>query len=146
MTLSKLPTEDLGRLLIRALTGIVFVFHGSQKLFGLFGGYGLDATAAWMGSIGIPLPTLSALGAGTTELLGGLALLTGVATRLLSIPLTITMLVAATTAHTGFDASQGGMEYPLTLAFVVAGLGLLGPGRFTLARLLSSSQSPSQTP
>jgi putative oxidoreductase len=135
---------DLGLLLVRLMVGVVFVFHGSQKLFGAFGGYGLEATADWMGSIGIPFPLASAVAAGLAELCGGLALIAGFGQRLLAIPLTFTMLVAAST-HEGFSAASGGMEYALVLAVAVAGLGLLGPGRFAL-RLPRTSPSLAASP
>ncbi len=117
---------------MRLMVGIVFFFHGSQKLFGLFGGYGISGTAGWMESIGIPFPTLSVVLAGGAEFLGGIAFITGLCQRLLAVPLTIAMLVAAFSAHSGFDGQKGGMEYPLTLAVVAAGLGLLGPGRLAV--------------
>jgi putative oxidoreductase len=128
---------DTGLLAMRVMIGVVFVFHGAQKLFGLFGGYGIDGTAGFMDSLGIPFPTLSAVLAGGAEFFGGLALITGFGQRLMSIPLVFTMLVASLTAHSGFGAQSGGMEYPLTLAVMSAGLGLLGPGRFTLAGAFS---------
>jgi len=141
MKLTRVNTNvDLGLLLMRAMVGVVFVFHGGQKLFGLFGGYGLEATAGWMESVGIPFPMLSATLAGAAEFLGGLALITGFGARLLAIPLTITMLVASSLA-TGFDAQQGGMEYPLTLAFVAAALALTGPGRYALRWPLTERRS-----
>lgn len=127
--------HDLALLAIRLMTGTVFLFHGSQKLFGLFGGYGVEGTAGWMESLGIPFPVASTLAAGATELIGGAALVTGFGQRLLVAPLALTMLVGALTAHAGaFDASAGGMEYPLTLAVIVVALGLLGPGRLALGR------------
>jgi len=127
--------HDLALLSIRLITGAAFLFHGSQKLFGLFGGYGIEGTAGWMESLGIPFPVASTIAAGSAELIGGAALVTGFGQRLLAAPLAFTMLVAAFTAHAGaFDASAGGMEYPLTLAVVVAALGLLGPGRLALGR------------
>ena len=126
--------NDLARLAMRLMLAAIFLFHGSQKLFGFFGGYGIEGTAGWMESIGIPFPTASTVLVASTELVGGLALLTGLGQRLLSIPLAISMLVAAFTAHaTGFDNTAGGMEYPLSLAVSAAALGLLGPGRFRLA-------------
>lgn len=129
-------TPDSGLLAIRLMIGWVFIFHGSQKLFAWFGGGGIDGTAQFMNNLGIPLPTLSALAAGGTEFVGGLALLTGLFLRWVSAPLAFTMLVAAFTAHWGaFAVTAGGMEYPLTLAVIVAGLGLIGPGRFTAASL-----------
>jgi len=132
---------DLALAALRLMTGSVFLFHGSQKLFGLFGGHGLEGTAGWMGSLGIPFPAVSATLAGGTELLGGLALVTGLGLRLLSAPLAFTMLAGAFTAHSGFDATAGGMEYPLTLAVVALALGLAGPGRFALRVSHSSTQA-----
>ena len=132
--------QDAGLLLMRGVLGTVFVFHGGQKLFAWFGGYGLQATGQWMESIGIPFGLVSAASAGSVEFFGGLLLLTGVATRLVSVPMVITMLVAIATAHHGFDAGQGGAEYPITLAAVLAGLGLIGPGRWTLPELISSAR------
>ena len=129
--LSRPAASDTGLLLIRAMVGIVFAYHGSQKLFGLFGGGGIAGTAGFFESIGIPLPAVSAVLAGGTEFFGGLALLAGIGSRLAALPLVFTMLVASFTVHGGsFGAQSGGMEYPLTLAVVTAGLALLGPGRF----------------
>jgi putative oxidoreductase len=126
---------DLALLSMRLMTGAVFLFHGSQKLFGLFGGHGVEGTAGWMESLGMPFPVASAIAAGAAELVGGAALVTGFGQRLLAVPLVFTMLVGAFTAHAGaFDATAGGMEYPLTLAVVVSALGLLGPGRLALGR------------
>ncbi|MFG0330114.1 MAG: DoxX family protein [Phycisphaerales bacterium] len=125
-----------GLLVARVLPGVVFVFHGSQKLFGAFDGPGLAGFAGYLDALGVPAPALNAAVAASVELVGGLALLTGVGQRIVAAPLAFTMLVAAFLAHGGaFDAGKGGMEYPLTLAFVVIGLGLTGPGRLTLATL-----------
>ena len=126
-------STDLGLLLVRLLPGIVFIFHGAQKLFGVFGGGGLEGTGQFFDSIGIPFPATNALLAGATEFIGGLALVTGVGARLAALPLVGTMAVAILTVHSGsFAAQSGGMEYPLTLAFVTAGIALTGPGRYRL--------------
>ncbi|MEM7306584.1 MAG: DoxX family protein [Planctomycetota bacterium] len=143
---ASLLQTDLALLALRLMAGSVFAFHGAQKLFGLFGGYGVAGTAGWMESIGIPLPTVSAVLAGGTELVGGLALFAGLGQRLLAVPLTFTMLVAAFTAHSGFNAATGGMEYPLTLAVLAAALGLLGPGRLSLARAASGTGAEAVVP
>ncbi len=135
---------DLGLLLARLMLGTVFFFHGAQKLFGWFGGYGLEATAGWMESIGIPLPGLSAALAGGTELLGGLALAAGALHRPAAAALAFTMFVAAST-HTGFSAQAGGMEYPLTLGVVALALALTGPGRLALALPTPSSVSTARS-
>lgn len=128
---------DAGLLILRVALGVVFIYHGGQKLFGLFGGYGLAGTAQWMGSVGIPLPYPSALAAGSAEFFGGLAVLLGLGTRIAAVPMVFTMLVAIVSAHWGkFDAQAGGMEYPLTLAAALTALALIGGGKWTLPALL----------
>ncbi len=130
MTATTFPaTAGLGLLLIRLMLGAVFLFHGSQKLFGAFGGPGLEGFATFLGSLDVPLPQVSAVAAALAEFVGGAALVTGFLMRPLCLPLGFTMLVAAFSAHAGkFSAQDGGMEYPLTLAVVVLGLALTGPG------------------
>ena len=106
---------DLGLLALRLMTGTILVFHGSQKLFGLFGGHGIEGTAGWMESLWIPFPTVSTVLAGGTEFFGGLAFLAGLFVRVFSAPVAFALLVGAWTAHSSFDATKGGMEYPLLL-------------------------------
>jgi putative oxidoreductase len=125
--------SDTGLLLIRGMVGVVFVFHGAQKLFGWFDGSGIQGFAGYLTSLGVPFPTLNACLAGSAEFFGGLALLTGIAVRFAAVPLVITMLVASFVVHgEAFSSGKKGMEYPLTLAFVVAGLAFTGPGKVTL--------------
>lgn len=132
---------DFGLFLIRAVLAAVFFYHGGQKLFGWFGGPGLEGTAQWMGSIGIPFPKLNAVLASTTELAGAIVLLFGTGTRVAAVPMAFTMAVAIATVHGGgFDVRTGGMEYALTLGVVLVGLALLGPGEFTATRLLAVLQ------
>lgn len=129
--------SDVGMLLIRGIVGTVFVFHGAQKLFGLFGGPGIEGFAGFLGSVGVPLPTVNAALAGSAEFFGGWVLLAGVGARLAAVPLLATMLVAITVVRGhGFDVRNGGVEYPLTLAVILAGIALIGPGRLTAARLV----------
>lgn len=132
-------TTNIALLSLRTILAVVFIFHGSQKLFGLFGGYGLTATGQYMESIGIPFGTVNAFLAGSTEFFGGILLLAGVFVPFVTIPMVITMLVASFVAHTGFNAQTGGMEYSLTLAVVLASLGLLGGGDWTLERLFKQT-------
>ncbi len=128
--------RDWALLTLRSVVAAVFVFHGAQKLFGAFGGYGLEATAGWMGGLGIPFPLVSATLAGATEFFGGLALAAGILARLVALPMIFTMGVAMVTAHSGFDAAQGGMEYPLTLAAALVSIAIQGPGRLTVSRVV----------
>jgi putative oxidoreductase len=129
--------NDFGLLAIRGMVGVVFIFHGAQKLFGWWGGGGLGATAGFMEQIGLPLPGVSAFMAGAAEFFGGLALVLGLGTRLAAVPLVFTMLVASFVVHGGaFSARESGMEYPLTLAVVTLGLALTGGGRVGLETLV----------
>ena len=124
--------QNLGRLILRVILGVVFAFHGAQKLFGWFGGYGIEGTAGFFESIGIPFPVLSTWLAGGAELVGGLLLLAGVLVAPAGAVLAGTMAVASVTAHSGFAAASGGMEFPLTLLVASAALALIGPGAWTL--------------
>lgn len=136
-TITQNRASDIGLLLIRAVLATVFIYHGGQKLFGLFGGYGIQGTAGWMAGIGIPFPTFSTVLVGATEFFGGVVLLLGSGTRVAAIPMAFSMLVAIATVHrSAFDARSGGMEFPLTLAVVLVALALAGPGRLTAGNLL----------
>ena len=73
--------NSLSGLLMRLSAGVIFVAHGAQKLFGSFGGCGLEGTAQWMASIGLEPGYLMALAAGSAEFFGGIALLLGLLTR-----------------------------------------------------------------
>jgi len=128
---------DLGLLLIRLMLGVVFIYHGAPKLFG-----GLDGFAGYLGSMGVPLPQVSALLAALAEVLGGAILIAGLWFRVALWPTVFTMLVASFTAHAGkFSIQDGGMEYALTLAVMVTGLALTGPGKLTVLRLLPGRQA-----
>ena len=78
-----------GLTILRIFVGIIFAAHGSQKLFGWFGGYGLAGTAQWMESIGLAPGTLMALLSGGTEFFAGLALIIGLLARPAALGLTI---------------------------------------------------------
>ena len=126
---------DAGVLIIRVAVSMVFVFHGSQKLFGLFDGPGLKGFATALDGMGVPVPILSAILAASAEFFGGLAVLTGIGLRLATLPMIFTMIVAIVKAHPGaYSLQKGGMEYALTLGLVLLGLALAGPGRFVVWR------------
>lgn len=139
---------DWALLILRVALGIVFVAHGCQKVFGLFGGDGLAGTAAKMhAGMGVPAPL--AYVASFTELLGGLGVLLGVLARLGGVGIAIVMVVAMTQVHmkNGFFL-PGGFEYTfallgMALALVVAGPGKIAVGDFE-ARLFQRGDSSSQ--
>ena len=135
------PRFDLGLLLMRLMLAVVFLFHGSMKLFGWFGGDGLTGMAEFNAQLGLPFPMAGAVLAGIAEFVGGLALAVGVAVRWVVLPLIFMMLVASFTAHRGaFWVADNGMEFTLTLAVFLAALGIMGPGRFTVPWPLSRRQ------
>src|SRR6478609_7607638 len=90
-----------GTLALRVPVGIIFAVHGGQKLFGWFGGYGLEGTGQWMASIGLAPGYLMALLAGAAEFFGGLALIAGVLVRPAAASLAVAMLVAIFSVHIG---------------------------------------------
>jgi len=117
---------------LRIVVGIIFAAHGSQKLFGLFGGYGLAGTAQWMESVGLAPGYLMALLAGGTEFFAGLALIIGLLTRPAALGLTFTLLVAIFSVHihNGLFMANNGYEFALallggTLAVLFEGAGKL---------------------
>lgn len=87
----------------------VFLYHGGQKVFGWFGGFGIAPFAEDLAEHGFPVPYLSALLASRAQLLGGLSLLLGWGTRYLLAPLTFTMMIASIVdARWGFSNAHGG--------------------------------------
>lgn len=133
-------STNLGLLLIRVMLGVIFVFHGSQKLFGVFGGPGLEGFAGFLTQLHVPVPMVSAVLAAVAEFGGGLALLLGAGTRLAVIPVVITMLVAAFKVHgSAFSVQAGGLEYPLALAVITAAIGLTGAGELSVDHWLAKA-------
>ena len=106
-----------GLTVLRIFVGIIFAAHGSQKLFGWFGGNGLAGTAQWMESIGLAPGVLMALLSGGTEFFGGLALIIGLLARPAALGLTFTLLVAIFTVHisNGLFMANNGYEFALAL-------------------------------
>jgi putative oxidoreductase len=121
-------------LALRIPVGIIFVAHGAQKLFGWFGGYGLEGTAQWMASIGLSPGYLMALLAGAAEFFGGLLLLVGLLVRPAGAILAFTMIVAIFTTHigNGLFLSNSGYEYAMALTAVSVALALSGGGRASI--------------
>ncbi|MGO2089231.1 MAG: DoxX family protein [Oceanisphaera sp.] len=131
--------SQMTSLALRLSAGAIFVAHGAQKLFGSFGGHGLQGTAQWMASIGLEPGYLMALAAGSAEFFGGIALLIGLLTRPAALMLAITMLVAIISVHlaNGFFMSNNGYEFALALLGISVALVFNGGGKLSLDRKLS---------
>ncbi|KUO19221.1 DoxX family membrane protein [Streptomyces dysideae] len=134
-----LHAYDLGLLIMRLAVGVLLVGHGTQKLFGWFGGGGLEGTGQFFELSGYTAGKTMALIAGLTETLGGLGLTLGLLTPLAGAAVVGTMINAMTVNSGGgfFMMDQnGGMELDILVAATAAGLALAGPGRIAADRFL----------
>ncbi|MGW4567680.1 DoxX family protein [Streptomyces sp. NPDC004561] len=130
--------RDLGLLLLRLGTGGVLAAHGAQKLFGWFGGHGLEGTGQFMESVGYAPGKASATAAGLAEAGGGTLLALGLATPAAGAAAAGAMAgAAAVHAPNGFFAQEGGYEYAASLGLAAIGLAVTGPGRLSVDHALS---------
>ncbi|MDN3294938.1 DoxX family protein [Streptomyces ficellus] len=133
MTSAPANRRDLGLLVLRVGTGAVLAAHGAQKLFGWFGGGGLDGTSRAMEAMGFRPGRQSALAAGLSEAGGGTLLMIGLATPAAGAVAAGAMAGAVSVhAPAGFFNQSGGYEYPAFLGFTAAAIGITGPGRYSL--------------
>jgi putative oxidoreductase len=126
-------TMNTGRLLLRLVVGGYFIGHGTQKLFGWFGGGGLNATASSFERLGLRPGKRNAIAAGVTETGGGAALVLGAATPIASAALIGTMMTAIRTVHfkNGPWLKNNGYEYNLVLLAAAVALAEVGPGKIS---------------
>ncbi|WP_129839599.1 DoxX family membrane protein [Streptomyces sp. RFCAC02] len=129
--------RDLGLLLLRMGTGGVLAAHGTQKLFGWFGGGGIEGTGQFMDSLGFKPGRASALATGLAEAGGGVLLALGLATPAAGSAAAGAMTgAAAVHVPDGFFAQSGGYEYPAFLGMASAGLAVAGPGALSFDHAL----------
>ena len=129
--------KDIPLLLIRLVLAFGFWTPAIMKWGNING------IAEWFGSLGIPFPTLNAYLAASTEMAGVILLTLGLATRFISIPLIITMLVAIFTVHmgNGFEAGNNGFEIPLYYILMLLVLMTNGAGKISLDHLLAKRRN-----
>jgi putative oxidoreductase len=123
-----------GMILLRVVAGLALAAHGSQKLFGSFGGSGTAGTRTFFAGLGFRTPLAMAFIAGLSELGGGLLFAFGLLTPFAALALTVVMLNAIGTVHwrKGFFNSAGGYEYNLLIIATALAVTAGGPGRFSL--------------
>ena len=128
--------SSFGPAIVRVAVGVVFVAHGAQKLFGLWGG-DLSGTAGFFAQLGLSPAYPLAIAVGVVEFAGGLLLISGAFTLMASALLLVDMLVAVWKAHlpngfflnwTNAPGSGHGIEFNLVLIAALASLMLTGPG------------------
>jgi len=125
---------DAGVLLARVVFGLLMAAHGTQKVFGWFGGYGLAGTGGFFESLGFRPGRLFAAAAGTTEVVAGLLMALGLLGPLGSAMIVAVMLVAMATVHwpQGLFAQNNGIEVPLLYSVAAVALALTGPGAYSV--------------
>lgn len=127
--------RDLGLTILRVVVGAIFIAHGAQKFFI----FGIPAVAGGFAQFGIPLASFVAPMIAVIELLGGIALVLGLLTRLAALGIGFTMLGAMSVVHlAGGFFLPNGFEYTLALLAANVSIILMGPGPFSLDSLLVS--------
>jgi putative oxidoreductase len=135
--------NDVALTILRAVLGVVFLAHGSQKMLGLFGGFGFHATMGFFTHMGMPAPLAFLIIC--TEFFGGLGLIVGLLTRIASLAVAGLMIGAIFMVHlpNGFfmnwmgNQKGEGFEFHLLALAMAAALLLRGAGAFSLDRTLS---------
>jgi len=125
--------------MIRFFAGLFLVPHGAQKLFGWFGGKGLDATAEGFAThLGLEPGLFFAALVGATEFFGGLFLAVGFLTRPVAVAVTILLAVAAFKVHlaNGFFMTNGGYEYALLWGLIALAVAFRGGGELSVDRAI----------
>ena len=138
ISLLDLATLSVGLLIIRLVVGLLLAAHGSQKLFGWFGGHGIAGTGMFFESIGFRPGHLFARVAATTELVSGLLVALGLLGPVGPALMLSVMIVAAVSVHwkNGIFATANGIELALFYGTVAVGLALIGFGSYSLDALL----------
>jgi putative oxidoreductase len=130
---------DTGLAVLHVLVGLLFVGHGAQKLFGVFGGHGIEGTAGFFESLGLRPGRFHATAAGFNEFVGGALLALGLLVPLAAALLIATMTAASLTAHLGKGIwnQDGGIELPLVYATIAFALSAVGAGSASLDSALN---------
>ena len=130
----KFSFPEAAILVLRISVGIVFIYHGAQKLFGVFGGHGMAGFTQYLTQLKVPTPEINAWLAALIEFIGGLALVIGFYPRWAALPLIGVMLVAIilVTGANGFNAGNKGFEYNFILIAALLAVFLQGSSKWVI--------------
>jgi putative oxidoreductase len=133
--------SSLALLIVRVIVGLLMIGHGSQKMFGWFGGSGFVQTQGFLKSVGFKPAAFWTLVGTLGELGGGVLFLLGLLTPLGAVAIFASMLMAVLKFHwkAGLWAQKGGYEYPLVLALTSLAIGMVGGGNYSLDVLIGFS-------
>lgn len=126
--------KDLSMFILRVIVGCIFVAHGAQKLFGMFGGIGLEGTAKMMEGLGFRYPHVFANIWSGIEFVGGIFLVLGVFTRYSAVLISLVMAVTIwkISSAYGFFLQDGGFEYNLLIIGACMPLVFMGGGSWSI--------------
>ncbi len=126
------------RLLLQVVCGVLYAAHGSQKLFGAFGGRGIAANVAYFERLGFHPGLFWTWVVIAVEFFGGLSIVLGLLTRFWASLIVIEMIVAIVRVNwaRGFISPQSGWEIPLAFGSIALALLLMGPGFLSLDRAI----------
>jgi len=126
--------NSIGLLLLRLSISTIFMAHGAQKLFSIWGGSGMTKFTETIAALGFPFAPFWAYAAALVEFIGGILLLLGIIPRTTALFLSIIMLVAIFKVHweSGFFMMKGGFEYQFLIFFVCLSLIFSGSGKLSL--------------
>ncbi|HPS20808.1 MAG TPA: DoxX family protein [Candidatus Omnitrophota bacterium] len=126
--------RDMALFIIRMALGVIFVAHGAQKLFGMFGGIGLEGTTKMMEGLGFVHPFRMALVWSLLEFVGGAALILGFLSRYAAGFLTVLMIVSIWKINLayGFFVQNGGYEYSMLIIGSCLLIILMGSGSWSI--------------
>jgi putative oxidoreductase len=135
---NKVGMRDVGVLVVRLTAGSLMAGHGAQKLFGAFGGHGLEGTGGWMESMGLKPGKAWAALAGASEFSGGLLTALGLLNPVGTLGTVGAMSMATAKVHWGKPvwATSGGAELPLIYSAIALGVGIAGPGKISVDNAL----------
>lgn len=132
---SSILATGLGTLLVRAMMGIIFIYYSGQFLFGIFGGQGMHTFTQMLASDHLPIlpTTVWAYLAGFTQFFGGILIIVGLLSRIVSVVLILNLTAIICVSHA---AGFGSIDFQLVLIAICGLILISGPGMLSADALI----------